>query len=208
MKKVLPLLLLAFVMCQCNFQSSNEPAKKTFRDLYPEKFTEDYISLHSMDLAEKLCNCDPYNVYSFNNVFTREYGDLLKEVLALPDGFNEDHSELWLEFAGELCSLNAVTDVKVTDNKAKVTMDSDEYYGTDNLDLVFVDDEWLIDNLGNCSKKYMKEAIQESRKYYKSIDWLEFINDLERTGYSREEAVDLADEYKQEIETYFENFPK
>ena len=208
MKKVLSLILLAFVMCQCNFQSSNEPTRKSNRDLYPEKFTEDYIAMRSMDLAEKLCNCDPYNVYSFNNVFTREYGDLLKEALALPTGFNEDHFELWMEFAGELCSLNAVTGVKVTDNKAKVTLDSDEYYGTDNLDLVFMDDEWMIDNLGNCSKKYMKEAIQDRRKYFKSIDWLEFINDLERTGSSREEAVDLADEYKQEIETYFENFPK
>ena len=208
MKKVLSLILLAFVMCQCNFQSSNEPTRKSNRDLYPEKFTEDYIAMRSMDLAEKLCNCDPYNVYSFNNVFTREYGELLKEVLALPTGFNEDHFELWMEFAGELCSLNAVTEVKVTDNKAKVTMDSDEYYGTDNLDLVFVDDEWMIDNLGNCSKKYMKEAIQDRSKYFKSIDWLEFINDLERTGSSREEAVDLADEYKQEIETYFENYPK
>ena len=54
----------------------------------------------------------------------------------------------------------------------------------------------------------MKEVIQESRKYYKSIDWREFINDLERTGISRQDAVDLADEYKQEIATYFENFPK
>ena len=197
MKKVLSLILLAFVMCQCNFQSSNEPARKSYRDMYPEKFTEDYIATRSMDLAEKLCNCDPYNVYAFNNVFTTEYGDLLKQAF-----------EQWLEFAGELCSLNAVTDVKLNDNKAKVTLDSDEYYGTDNLDLVFMDDEWMIDNLGNCSKKYMKEAIQDRRKYFKSIDWLEFINDLERTGSSREEAVDLADEYKQEIETYFENFPK
>jgi hypothetical protein len=208
MKKVFALVLLAFVMCQCDFGSSEQPAKKSLRDLYPEKFTEEYVSDRAASLADKLCNCDPYNIYSFNNVFTKEYEELLKEVLALPDGFNEDHSEQWLEFAGELCSLNAVTDVKVTNNKAKITMDSDEYYGTDNLDLVFVDDEWVIDNLGNCSKKYMKEVIQERRKYYKSIDWLDFITDLEHTGISREDAVGLADDYKQEIETYFENYPK
>ena len=121
MKKIIPLLLLALVMCQCNFKSSNEPAKKSLRDQYPEKFTTDYIADRSVDLAEKLCNCDPYNVYSFNNVFTTEYGDLLKQALALPEGIDGDgpSSGLWIEFAGELCSMLAVTDVKVTDNNAK-----------------------------------------------------------------------------------------
>lgn len=208
MKKVFALLLLAFVMCQCNFGSSDQPTQKTSRDLYPEKFTEDYIAERALTLGDKLCNCDPYNIYSFNNVFTKEYGDLLKEIMAIPDGFNEDATGgQWTEFAGELCGLLAVTDVKVTDNKAKVTMDSEDY-GLDELSLVFSDDEWLIDNLGNCSKKYMKDVIQQKRKYLKSIDWLEFINDFENTGYSREEAVELSNQYKEAIETYFENYPK
>lgn len=208
MKKVFALLLLAFVMCQCNFGSSDQPTKKTSRDLYPEKFTEEYIADRALTLGDKLCNCDPYNIYSFNNVFTKEYGDLLKEIMAIPDGFNEDATGgQWTEFAGELCGLLAVTDVKVTDNKAKVTMDSEDY-GLDELSLVFSDDEWLIDNLGNCSKKYMKDVIQQKRKYLKSIDWLEFINDFESTGYSREEAVELSNQYKEAIETYFENYPK
>ena len=153
MKKVLSLILLAFVMCQCNFQSSNEPAKKTLRDQYPEKFTSDYIAERSTALAEKLCNCDPYNVYAFNNVFTTEYGDLLKQALALPQGIDGDgpSSGLWIEFAGELCSLIAVTDVKVTDNKAKVTMDS-EAYDLDELSMVFNDDGSVSPKtLGNLS---------------------------------------------------------
>ena len=210
MKKVLPLLLLAFVMCQCNFKSSNnEPAKKSLRDLYPEKFTSDYIAERSTDLAEKLCNCDPYNVYAFNNVFTSEYGDLLKQALALPQGIDGDgpSSGLWIEFAGELCSILAVTDVKVTDNKAKVIMDS-EYYNSDELSMKFVDDEWVIDDLGNCSKKWLKDMIQESRKYYKSIDWLELIHELEERGYDKEEAVEASDNLREEIEEYFENYPK
>ena len=209
MKKVLPLLLLAFVMCQCNFQSSNEPAKKSLRDLYPEKFTSDYIGERANDLAEKLCNCDPYNVYAFNNVFTSEYGDLLKQALALPQGIDGDgpSSGLWIEFAGELCSILAVTDVKVTDNKAKVIMDS-EYYDTDELSMKFVDDEWVIDDLGNCSKKWLKDMIQESRKYYKSINWLNLIHELEERGYSKEDAVEASDNLKEEIEEYFENYPK
>lgn len=208
MKKVLALLLLAFVMCQCNFGSSDQPTNKSLRDQYPEKFTEEYIADRAVTLSDKLCNCDPYNIYSFNNVFTKDYEELLKEIMALPDGFNEDQTGgQWTAFAEELCSMLAVTDVKVTDNKAKVMMDS-EAYGTDEMSFLFVDDEWMIDNLGNCSKKYMKEQIQAKRKYLKSIDWLEFINDFERTGYSREEAVELSNQYKEAIETYFENYPK
>ena len=210
MKKVLPMLLLAFVMCQCNFEpSQDQPAKKSLRDQYPEKFTMDYIGERALDLGEKLCKCDPFNVYAFNNVFTKEYGDFLKESLALPQGIDGDgpSAYLWIEFAGELCSLIAVTDVKVTDNKAKVILDS-EYYEKDELSMVFVDDEWLIDDLGNCSKKHMKDVIQENRKYYKSIDWLELIGTLQERGYNKEEAVEASEGFKEEIETYFENYPK
>ena len=74
--------------------------------------------------------------------------------------------------------------------------------------MVFVDDEWLIDDLGNCSKDFMKEVIQNQRKFYKSIDWLEFIDDCESTGYSREEAVEQSNQFKEEIEVYFEKYPK
>ena len=96
MKKVFALLLLALVMCQCNFGSSDQPAKNSLRDQYPEKFTEEYIADRAMSLGGKLCNCDPYNVYAFNNVFTTKYGDILKEALALPLGFNEDYNLVWI----------------------------------------------------------------------------------------------------------------
>ena len=165
--------------------------------------------MRASDLAEKLCNCDPYNVYAFNNVFTTEYGDLLKQALALPEGIDGDgpSSGLWIEFAGELCSLLAVTDVQVTGNKAKVIMDS-EAYSKDELSMVFEDGEWMIDDFGNCSKKWLKNTIQESRKYYKSIDWLELIHELEERGYSKEDAVEASDNLREEIEAYFENYPK
>ena len=204
------MLLLALVMCQCNFEpSQNQPAKKTLRDQYPEKFTEEYIGVRALDLGEKLCKCDPYNVYAFNNVFTKEYGDALKEVLALPEGMDGDgpSAGLWIEFAGELCSLIAVSDVKVTDNKAKVLLDS-EYYEKDALSMVFIEDEWLIDDLENCSKKHMKEIIQEYRQYYKSIDWLDLIQTLQDRGYDKEEAVEASQSFREEIDAYFEKYPK
>ena len=74
--------------------------------------------------------------------------------------------------------------------------------------MVFKGDEWLIDDLGNCSKKWLKDMIQESRKYYKSIDWLELIHELEERGYDKEDAVEASDHLRQEIEAYFENYPK
>ena len=75
MKKVLALLLLAFVMCQCNNQTGqNKSNDNSDRSKYPEKFTEEYIGERSLTLADRLCNSDPYNVYTFNNSFTNEYG--------------------------------------------------------------------------------------------------------------------------------------
>ena len=207
MKKVLPLLLLALVMCQCNFQSSQK--QQNNQDQYPEKFTSYYIGERTLTLADKICQCDPYNVYAFNNVFTKGYGDLLKEALALPEGIDGDgpSSGLWIEFAGELCTLLAATDVNVDGNTAKVIVDS-EYYDKDQVSLEFVDGEWLIDDLGNCSRQWLKNMIKESRNYYKNIDWLELIHVLEERGYSKEDAVAASDGLREEIETYFENYPE
>ena len=162
-----------------------------------------------MTLADKICQCDPYNVYAFNNVFTKGYGDLLKEALALPEGIDGDgpSSGLWIEFAGELCTLLAATDVNVDGNTAKVIVDS-EYYDKDQVSLEFVDGEWLIDDLGNCSRQWLKNMIKESRNYYKNIDWLELIHVLEERGYSKEDAVAASDGLREEIETYFENYPE
>lgn len=209
MKKVLPLLLLAFVMCQCNFQSSNEK-KDSLRDKYPEKFTEDYIGERTMELADKLCGCDPYNVYAFNNVFTDEYGDALKECLALPQGIDGDgpSSWIWIDYAGEFCSLEAILQVKLNGNKATAILDAPEANGTDEVTLSFVDDEWLIDDVGIYSKKHLKNTIKEYRDYYQSIDWLQYIHELEERGYNKEDAVKASDGLRQEIETYFENYPK
>ena len=198
MKKVLALLLLAFVMCQCNNQTGqqNKSNDNSDRSKYPEKFTEEYIGDRSLTLADRLCNSDPYNVYTFNNSFTNEYGNLLKESLALPEGIDGDGPSAWqwVEFAGELCTLEAVIEVKVTGNKAEE-------------ERVKVDGEWLIDDVGNCSQKYMRDKIKESRKYYKSIDWLELIHELEERGYSKEDAVRASDGLREQIETYFENYP-
>ena len=200
---------MAFVMCQCNNQSGQQnQSNENTRSKYPEKFTEDYIGERSLGLADKLCGSDPTNVYTFNNTFTNEYGNLLKESLALPEGIDGDGPSAWqwIELAGELCSLEAVTKIEVNGDKAKVIWEGE--VGKDELALSFVDGEWLIDDIGNCSQKYMKNKIQESRKYYKSIDWLELIHELEERGYSKEDAVRASDGLREQIETYFGNYPE
>lgn len=210
MKRVLILLLLAFVMCQCNHQPGrqNQPAQKSLREQYPEKFTENYISERILSLGKKLCNCDPYEDDFFYDEFTNEYGDLFKESLALPEGVDGDGPSAWqwIDLAGELCTIKDVTDINMIDNKAKLV-----WVGEDNekdeVALSFVDGEWLIDDIGNCSKKYMKDIIQEYRIYYKSIDWLELPRQLEVRGYSKEEAVQASDGLKEQIETYFGKYP-
>ena len=106
-----------------------------------------------------------------------------------------------------LCTLLAATDVNVDGNTAKVIVDS-EYYDKDQVSLEFVDGEWLIDDLGNCSRQWLKNMIKESRNYYKNIDWLELIHVLEERGYSKEDAVAASDGLREEIETYFENYPE
>ena len=228
MRRVLPLLLLAFLMCQCDSQNSKnkpnenkteqtktsedpttqaKPKEKSLSDQYPEKFTEDYIGVRTLTLADKLCNCDPSNAYAFNNVFTNEYGELLKEALALPEGIDGDGPSAWewIELAGELCTLNAATEINVTDNKAKVVWEGED--GRDEVSLSFTDGEWLIDDLGNCSKMYLKNKIKEFRKYYKSINWLDYIHELEERGYDKDDAVEASDNLQKQIETYFEYYP-
>lgn len=210
MKRVLPLVLLAFVMCQCNFQSSkDQQAEKSLREQYPEKFTNEYVTDRASTLVKQLCECDPYTVNSFNNMCTEEYGDLLKRVLALPKGIDGDGPAdwLWIEFAGELCSMTALTDVKVTDEQAQLVLNS-EANDKDEMALAFVGDEWVIDDFGNCSKKFMKDLIQESREKYQSMDWDELINELVERGYSKEDAAEASQGLKQEVEAYFANHPE
>lgn len=210
MKKVLPLLLLAFVMCQCNFQSSqDQPNGNSNRAKYSEKFTEGYIGTQVLGLAERICNCDPYDVYSFNNVFTREYADVLKEALALPQQYNgqRECAEIWINFAGNFCSVEAISQVNVVnDNKAKAIMDCE--YENVELDLAFVDGEWVIDDVKNFTKSDLKKLIQKDRKYFKSIDWLVEIRELENQGFTSEEAVDITTGFRQDIEVYLSKYPE
>lgn len=206
MKKVLQLLLLVFVMCQCNTQ--HQPKENTNRDKYPEKFTDEYIGNWVSDMADTLCEGNPYDDNAFNDVLTKEYKDLLQELLALPEGVDGDGPSVWewIGFSGELCSILAVTDVNVTGDKAKVTWDSE--IGEDELSLVFVDGRWLIDDFNNCSKSYMKNKIQVNREKYKSVDWPKLIQELEERGYSKEEAPLVAENIREQIEDYFSKYPE
>ena len=207
MKKVLSLLVLALLMCQCNNQSGqqNQSEKNSNQGKYAEKFSESYIGPHVLKLGDKLCNCDPYEASAFDNILTSEYGKVLKEALALPEGIDGDGPSawLWIDFAGELCTTEAITEINlIDDNHAKVIWEGEDF-GKDELALSFVDGEWLIDDIGNCSKKDLKDKIQESRQYYKSIDWQQLIQQLQERGNTPEDAAQAAEGLKGQIETYF-----
>jgi hypothetical protein len=53
-----------------------------------------------------------------------------------------------------------------------------------------------------------RAALRKLFSNYKSIDWLELIHELEDRGYSKEDAVEASEGFQQEIETYFEIYPK
>ena len=94
MKKVLPLLLMAFVLCQC---TPTNPKVKYVTPLseHPEQFTKDYISQSAMKLIDYVPDhhFDP----SIKSAFSEKYYNLLKEAwdIALENPDNVDENE-WL----------------------------------------------------------------------------------------------------------------
>ena len=210
MKGVLPLLLLAFLLCQCNNQSGQQnQSQKSSSEQDSEKLSKDDIGIRVLELGNKLCNCDPSKANAFDHILTNEYGALFKEALALPEGIDGDgpSSWLWIEFAGELCTVEAITEeIEVDGNDAKVIWEGEDF-GKDELALSFVDGEWLIDNIGNCSKPHLNDLIEASRAYYKYLDWQELKQTLMERGYSEQDAVQAADGLKEQIETYFKAYP-
>ena len=96
MKKILPMLLLAFVLCQCNHTN---PKVKYVTPLseHPEQFTSDYIAKSAMRLIDYVPDhqFDP----SIKPAFSEKYYNLLKQAwdiaLANPDNYEENE---WLYY--------------------------------------------------------------------------------------------------------------
>ena len=214
MKKILPLLLLAVLLCQCNNnpQKPQNVPEKTSRELYPEKFTESYISERTLWLADELRDSDPFNDSSFMHVFTERYYLLLKEGLALPGEFVTElpAAWFWIELVEPLCGDLVVTKVEmVDDNQAKVSFDC--YYDACGFMLSFVGDDWLIDDIENFSREYLADQIRDEREWLQSLDYQEMIEeyevDEELTEEEREMFIYCVNSLQEEAEEYFKKYP-
>lgn len=195
MKKVLSLLLLAFVMCQCNLQTTqNKTEEKSPRDQYPEKFTENYIC----DRAKTLIDFVPDHAFdpSIKPAFTESYFNLLEEAWAVPvdNEYIGDEEFLYYFMTGNGdCDCNShpktILDFKLLeDDSAWVRMN---YIHQDHEMLLhFEDGEWVIADFDGTMEQ-LADYISNQRDYLMNLDL---------------DSV-LDEEYKTSIETYLNKYP-
>ena len=90
MRKVLPLLLMVLVMCQCS-PTNNKKKYVTPLSEHPEQFTEDYIS----QSAKKLIDYVPDHEFdpAIKPYFSEKYYNLLKEAWAIADANPDNYDE-------------------------------------------------------------------------------------------------------------------
>jgi len=217
MKKIVPLLLLAFVMCQCNFNSKqNQPEEKSLRDQYPEKFTEDYIG----ERAKTLIDMVPDHAFNAANkpAFTESYFNLLEEAWAVPSnnigGIGDEEFLYYFLTGNGDCDCpshpKTILETKVLgDDSAMVKMN---YIHNDHEMLLnFVNGDWVIADFDG-TKDAMAEYINTQRDMLMNLD-LNALHDTllnEMVGeFSTKEDVEAQfEEYKASIENYFNKYPK
>ena len=220
MKKVLSLLLLAFVMCQCNNQpgqqnqqQNQQPAQKSLREQYPEKFTEKYIS----DQAMKLIEFVPDHKFetSIKPAFTESYFNLLEEAWTVPVyDFGIIGDDEWLYYfmtgnGGCECTSHpkTVDSVKVLDDEnALVKMN---YIHEDHdMALHFENGDWVIADFDG-TKDELAEYIREQRDGLMKLD-LDSLNTamLKEFVGDKKEVEEWFNKYKSSIDAYFKKYPK
>lgn len=188
-------MLLAFVMCQCNLQTTqNKTEEKSPRDQYPEKFTGNYIC----DRAKTLIDFVPDHAFdpSIKPAFTESYFNLLEEAWAVPvdNEYIGDEEFLYYFMTGNGdCDCNShpktILDFKLLeDDSAWVKMN---YIHQDHEMLLhFEDGEWVIADFDGTMEQ-LADYISNQRDYLMNLDL---------------DSV-LDEEYKTSIETYLNKYP-
>ena len=216
MKKVFPILVLALLMCQCNSQAThNETQRKSPRDQYPEKFTENYIG----ERAKMLIEFVPDHVFdqSIKPVFTGDYYKLLEEAWAVPvydNGVIGENEWLYYFMTGNgdcECSSHPKTilDLKVLDDdSAWVKMN---YIHQDHdMVLHFEDGDWVIADFDG-TKDQLADYIREQRDFLVDLN-LDSFYDMMKVifgdSFTKEEAAAEYDDFKSSVEAYFKKYPK
>lgn len=216
MKKVFPILVLALLMCQCNSQAThNEPQKKSPRDQYPEKFTENYIG----ERAKMLIEFVPDHAFdqSIKPAFTGDYFNLLEEAWAVPvydNGVIGENEWLYYFMTGNgdcECSSHPKTilDLKVLDDdSAWVKMN---YIHQDHdMVLHFEDGDWVIADFDG-TKDQLADYIREQRDFLVDLN-LDSFHDMLKyifgDSFTKEEAAAEYDDFKSSVDDYFKKYPK
>ena len=215
MKKVFPILVLALLMCQCNSQAThNETQRKSPRDQYPEKFTENYIG----ERAKMLIEFVPDHVFdqSIKPAFTGDYYKLLEEAWAVPvydNGVIGENEWLYYFMTGNgdcECSSHPKTilDLKVLDDdSAWVKMN---YIHQDHdMVLHFEDGDWVIADFDG-TKDQLADYIREQRDFLVDLN-LDSFYDMMKVifgdSFTKEEAAAEYDDFKSSVEAYFKKYP-
>ena len=214
MKKVLPLLLLVFVICQCS-PVNREKRPPTPREQNPEKFTTEYI----IKSAEKLIDYVPDHEFkpSIKPYFTDRYYSLLEESWALPvDDIMGIGENEWLyyfmtgnggdeEFMDH--SKKILEAVVMDDSNSWVQM---EYLGqVHDIVMHFENGDWVIDNFDG-TRDQMERYIKTQRENLRNIDWQKYYEvtiEDNKAYIPEEEIVAMLDEFKAEVNTYLAKYP-
>jgi hypothetical protein len=214
MKKVLPLLLLVFVLCQCS-PVKREKRPATPREQYPEKFTTDYVN----QSAKKLIDYVPDHEFnpSIKRYFNEEYYSLLEESWAVPvDDIMGIGENEWLyyfmtgnggdeEFMDH--SKNILETVVMDDYNAWVQM---EYLGRiHDIVMHFENEDWVISNFDG-TKDQMLRYIRDQRTHLRNINWQQYYDvtiEDNKAYIPEEEIVAMLDEFKAEVNAYLAKYP-
>lgn len=217
MKRVLPFLILAFVLCQCGSKAPQDKTNnKSPRDQYPEKFTENYIG----ERAKMLIEFVPDHAFdpSIKPAFTKAYFDLLDEAWMVPvnsfEGIGPEEFLYYFMTGNGDCECSShpktIHDIKVLDDdSAWVKMN---YIHQDHeMVLHFEDGDWVIADFDG-TKDQLADYIHEQRDVLMKLDLDSLhgvmLKELVGDYYSKKDVEAQFDEYKSSVEAYFKKYPK
>lgn len=209
MKKVLPLLLLALLLCQCDNQSKpKQTTVKSNQELYPEKFTESYIGERVSQLWGKFLEFDMEDG-SLKEVFSESYFKLWEEWSFLPQEYLTELGSAWtwMEAVESLSYPLQILETKVVDDSTAYVILKGNF-SNPRMDLAFVGDDWVIDDFDPTSQAYLNELISDQREWMSDFDWDEEMRNMkEIDNLEEDEAVEIVNDFRKEVEAYFERYP-
>lgn len=213
MKKLLPILLLLLVVSQCS-PVKREKRPPTPWDLYPEKFTKEYISESAIRLIDYVPDHE-FNP-SIKPAFSEKYYSLLEEAWAIPvvdiEGIGENE---WLFYfltgnGGDEGLDHHKTVIEATMMDDWNSWAQVEYLGNvHDIVMHFENEDWTINNFDG-TQDQLARYIKEQRQNLRSIEWESFSNELvgDLKGYMPEdEILAWVADFKGRVEAYFAKYP-